>query len=110
MAKTKEVKNKDVEDNKVLAALSYIFILCLIPLLVKKDSEFAQFHAKQGLILVICWFIIWVVLVIPVLGWLVNFFGTIILVILSLMGIVNALAGKKWEMPFLGKYADKIKI
>jgi len=107
MAKTKET-NKDVEDNKVLAAISYIFILCLIPLLTKKDSPYVQFHAKQGLILVVCWFIIWVVMIIPVLGWLVNFIGTILLVILSIMGIINALAGKKWELPYLGKYAEKI--
>ncbi|MFH1173193.1 MAG: DUF4870 domain-containing protein [bacterium] len=110
MAKTKETKNKDVEDNRVLAAISYVFILCLIPLLGKKDSDYVQFHAKQGLVLVIGWFVIWVILIIPVLGWLVNFFGTIILIILSIMGIVNALAGKKWVMPFLGKYADKIKL
>jgi len=99
--------NKDVEENKVMAAISYVFILCLIPLLGKKDSEYAQFHAKQGLILVISWFIIWVV---GAVIWPILFLGNIALAILSIMGIVNALAGKKWEMPFLGKYANKIKI
>lgn len=101
---------KDIDDNKVVAALGYIFILCFLPLLGKKDSEFAQFHAKQGLVLVAGWFIIWLVMIIPFLGWLIGFFGTIILVVLSIMGVVNALAGKYWEMPFLGKYAKKIKL
>ena len=41
----------DVEANKTVAALSYISILFLVPLLGKRDSKFAQFHAKQGLIL-----------------------------------------------------------
>ena len=42
---------KDVADNKAVAALSYISILFLVPLLLKKDSPFAKAHAKQGLIL-----------------------------------------------------------
>ena len=109
MAKTKPT-NKDVEENRVVAAIGYIFILCLIPLLTKKDSAFAQFHAKQGLILVIGWFVIWVIMIIPVLGWIVNFLGSILLVIFSLLGIVNALAGKYWELPWLGKYAKKLNL
>ncbi len=102
-----ETKNKDIEQNKVIAAIGYIFILCLLPLLGKKDSEFAQFHGKQGLVLVICWFVIWVV---GAIIWPIMAIGNIILLVLSIMGIVNALAGKYWEMPFLGKYAKKIKL
>jgi uncharacterized membrane protein len=34
-----------------MAVLSYIGILCLIPLLMKKTSKFAQEHAKQGFVL-----------------------------------------------------------
>ncbi|MFH1226107.1 MAG: DUF4870 domain-containing protein [bacterium] len=102
-----QTKNKDIEDNKIVAAIGYIFILCLLPLLGKKDSEFAQFHAKQGLVLVICWFIIWVV---GAVIWPILAIGNIALLVLSIMGIVNALAGKYWEMPFLGKYAKKIKL
>jgi hypothetical protein len=43
--------SKDAEDNRVMAAIGYLGILFLVPLLVKKDSPFAQFHAKQGLAL-----------------------------------------------------------
>ena len=45
-------------DNKIIAALSYIGILCLIPLLAKKDSKFAQEHGKQGLIMLIAWIVL----------------------------------------------------
>lgn len=45
--------DKDIEANKTLAALSYAWILCLVPLLGRRDSKFAQFHAKQGLVLFI---------------------------------------------------------
>lgn len=43
----------DVESNKVMAVLSYLGILVLIPLLGAKNSPFARFHTNQGLILCI---------------------------------------------------------
>jgi len=101
---------KDVEDNKVVAAIGYIGILCLIPLLLKPKSAFAKFHGKQGLILVVAWVINFFIGIIPVLGWLLAFIGTIALIILSLLGIIKALAGEYWQMPYLSDYAEKIKL
>ena len=102
--------DKDAEDNKIIAAVGYIWLLCLVPLFGKKGSKFAQFHAKQGLVLLIGWFALWVVGWVPVLGWLVLAFGSIAIIVLSVLGILNALQGNYWEMPFLGKYAKKINI
>jgi hypothetical protein len=48
---------KDIQDNKAITYLSYIGLLFLVPMLAKKESKFAMFHAKQGLILTIGWFI-----------------------------------------------------
>ena len=45
--------DQDVENNKVIAAIGYIWILCLVPLFLRRRSAFAQFHAKQGLVLFI---------------------------------------------------------
>ena len=103
-------KKKDIEENKLIAAIGYIGILCLVPLLGKKDSEFAQFHGKQGLILTICWIIIFLIGIIPILGWLISFLGTIALLALSIMGILKSLAGEYWELPYLGQYSKKIKL
>lgn len=104
-------KKDAVQEERVIAALSYIWVLCLIPLLVKKDSEYAQFHAKQGLVLFIGSFAVMVLGMIPILGWLIILpLGWLAIVILSVLGIVNALQGKKWEMPYLGKYAAKIHL
>jgi uncharacterized membrane protein len=103
-------KDKDIEENKVIAAIGYIGILCLIPLLAKKESKFAQFHGKQGLVLFIAWIIIWVINIIPVLGWIISFVCSVLLLVLSIMGLINALSGKYWKLPFLGEYAEKIKL
>lgn len=97
------------EDKNLIAILSYLGILFLIPLLAVKDSKFVQFHAKQGLVLFIAeiatLFIAWI----PILGWIAGFFLWIIWFIFSIMGIVNVLAGKEKPIPWIGGLADKFK-
>lgn len=106
-----EIKKNDAQDEKVMAAIAYIWVLCFIPLLTKKNSEFCQFHAKQGLLLFIGSFAVMILGMIPVLGWFIVLpFGWLIIVVFSILGIINALSGKKWEMPYLGKYAAKINL
>jgi len=100
----------DIEKNKGMAVLSYIWILCLIPLLAAKESKFAQFHAKQGLVLFLTWVVLGILYAIPVINVVMIFVGWIIgllILILAIMGIVNALGGKYWKMPVLGGFAEK---
>lgn len=101
----------DIEKNKGMAALSYLWILVLVPLLTAKDSKFAKHHAKQGLVLliaeVIFGFVGWILAMIPVLGWLIFAAIQIYFLVMVIMGLVNALNGKYWKMPLLGQFADK---
>lgn len=102
----------DVEKNKGMAVLSYIGILCLIPLLAAKESKFAQFHAKQGLVLFLAEVLLGILYAIPFLNVVMLFVGWILyilLLVLAIMGIVNALGGKFWKMPVLGGLAEKFK-
>ena len=101
-----KLDRKDINSNKVIAALSYVWILCLIPLFLKRKSKFAQFHAKQGLVLFILELILSLIFWIPIIGWALF----IIVIILSLLGIKNALDGKYWEMPVIGKYSKKFNL
>jgi len=98
--------DRDIEDNKVLAAIGYIWILCLVPLFLKRHSKFCQFHAKQGLILFIVEIFGWLIFWLPLIGWIIG----ILILIFAALGIMNALQGKYWEMPILGKYAQKINL
>ncbi len=93
-------------EEKNIAVLSYLFLLFLVPLLLKRDSEFAQFHAKQGLVLAIAWFVVMIFGMIPFIGMLLWLFC----LVLSIIGIVNALSGQKKPLPIIGKYADNFKI
>ena len=101
---------KDIEENKVLAAIGYISILCLIPLLLKPKSDYAKFHGKQGLILFIGGIINMLISAIPVLGWILGFIGFVAILVLSIIGILKSLKGEYWEMPYLAEYAEKINI
>ena len=110
METEKKSANKNIDDDKVIAAIGYLGILCLVPLLAKKDSEFAMHHGKNGLVLLITWLILWVGNIIPLLGQLIWFLGSIVLLVMVIIGISKALSGEKWEMPVLGQYTDKIKL
>ncbi len=94
---------KDIEDNKVVAAIGYLWILFLVPLLLKKESPFAQFHAKQGLVLCIAAIVF---SVIPFLGWLAN----LALFVVAIMAIIKTLSGEAWEIPFVKDMVKKINI
>jgi len=110
MPEKKQVPD-EVQEKRVIAAMSYIWILCLIPLLTRRNDQFCQFHGKQGLVLFIGSFGVMILGMIPVLGWLIILpLGCIVIVILSILGIINALQGKKWKMPFIGQYAEKINL
>lgn len=102
--------SKDIEENKAIAAISYIGPLCLIPLLAKKDSAFAQYHAKQGLILFIAEVILSFLYGIPFIGWfLIAPLGGLFTFILFIIGLLNALGGKTKPLPLIGDFADKLK-
>src|SRR4030042_3154861 len=85
-------------DDKIIAAISYIWILFFIPLFLKKDSQFCQFHAKQGLVLFVASILLWIINVIPFLGQIIFFFGGITLLILAILGFINAFQGRKWVL------------
>ncbi|EKE25110.1 MAG: hypothetical protein ACD_5C00290G0001 [uncultured bacterium] len=99
---TKGTLDKDKsEGNKLWAILCYLGVLVVIPFLLKKDSEFVQFHVKQGLVLLA--------------GWVLAFlpFGpilAIILIVLSIVGIVNVLSGDMKKLPLTGELAEKISL
>lgn len=95
-------EDKDIKENKLWAFLSYLGLLCLVPLLAKKDSKFAQFHAKQGLVLAIGEFFIWI----PFLGWILGIF----ILVLWIIGLMNVSSGKMKPLPLVGEMAAKMNI
>jgi len=104
--------SSDIEENKLVAFLAYFWILCLIPLLLKKDSPFAQFHGKQGLSLAIVEtlfsFFVWILFLIPAIGWLLALIGYAVIFVFWLLGIINVLSGKMEKLPLIGEIGEMI--
>ena len=98
--------DNDIEKNKTVAALSYAWILFLVPLLSKRHSKFAQFHAKQGLVLFV------IKLAAGLFMWF-PFFGQLLmlaLVVVSVMGIIKTLNGEWWKMPYIYDWSKKFNL
>lgn len=98
----------DVEENKAIAAIGYLGILFLVPLLAKPNSPFAQYHARQGIALCVAAVAMSIITPIPIIGWIIGPIGGILVFILFIMGLVNALGGKMVPLPVIGKYAEKV--
>jgi len=101
----------NASNDRLMAAIGYVGILCLIPLVFARQSPFAQEHAKQGLVLAIIGIVIqmlsstmWRA---PFGGLLVSLVGLGILVV-SIMGILKAFRGEKFEIQYISDWARKI--
>lgn len=102
----------DIEQNKVLAILAYIIFL--VPLLVAKDSQFAKYHTNQGLVLFLfalasgigMSILNFILDFVPVIGWIMqvtlNFILPFLIIILAIIGIINAANGKAKPLPIIG--------
>lgn len=105
----------DVEKNKLMAVLSYLGILVVIPIIVAPDSKFVRYHANQGLLLLVTSAVYGVItrILTLVVGW-IPVVGAIILMLFSLiglvifvfaiLGIINAIQGNAKELPIIGSY------
>lgn len=97
---------KDIAENKVVAALSYLGILFLAPLLLKKESKYSQFHAKQGIVLFIGFLIGSFFFWIPIIGWAVGVF----LLVVDILALVKTLNGEAWEIPVVKDVVKSLNI
>lgn len=98
---------KEVLEGKIFAILSYLSILCIIPLVFKKDNQFALSHGKQGLVLFVGEVAVFIVSVL--FEWIFRPF-IFIFGVLSLWGLIWALKGEYVKLPVISNIADKITL
>jgi uncharacterized membrane protein len=114
----------DIEENKFIAALSYLGIPALITWFAAPKSKYARFHARQGLNLlavmviytIACFFLrfIKVTKITHIMGQTYHYKDTpeiltiilllvcIPIAVLSIIGFVNAIMGRAKKLPVLG--------
>ena len=94
---TPEQQN-DIEQNKDVAAMSYLWILSVVVLYARRDSPFIQYHARQGLWLFLVSIPVWII---PGIGHYLEFFVLAGMII----GFLNAAQGRSHDVPVVGQLA-----
>jgi len=107
-------RNYDIQDinaNKLMGILAYLWILFLVPIFTARQSKFAMFHVEQAITLFIgatvFGVITGIVCGVGILSFILGpIFGLISLVflVLAIIGIVNAANGQAKELPLVGKF------
>lgn len=94
----------DSDKNKAAGILAYIIFF--LPLIMAPKSKFAKYHANQGLLLLILALAVNIVgWIIPVVGpLLIQPIGTLAIMILWIIGVLNAVNGRMKPLPFIGQY------
>ena len=100
-------ESSEINEGKIFALIGYLWIFCVIPLILKKDNAFVLNHSRQGLVIFIG--VVGVFVLSIVFDWLLRP-GLFIFGVLSLWGIIVALAGKDLCIPFIRDYADRIDL
>jgi Predicted membrane protein len=104
---TNQFNKADIEQNKVMAILAYFGVLFIVPLLAAPNSQYAKFHANQGLVLFISEIIVGIAssiltAIIWIIGPLVGSLLGLVIFILAVIGIINASQGNAKELPIIG--------
>ncbi len=108
-----QFERADIQNNKIMAALAYMGLLVLIPVFAAKESKFARYHARQGLILLIAEVIFSVCycvfsFVVLSISWRLYFIVRIVgmlsyaFLVLAVIGISNAVSGRVKRLPVIG--------
>lgn len=100
----------DISSGKNIAIIAYITLIGLIIAFVmnndKKDA-FASYHIRQSLGLMCAGIALSIFSPIPFLGWAVAVFGSLFILVLWVIGLLNAVNGKQAPVPVLGEYFEK---
>jgi uncharacterized membrane protein len=88
-------EQRDIRLNKDAAAFSYVWIMSVAIYASKRDSKFAQYHSKQGMIL----------FVLSIIAAIIPWVGKYLLVVVvagMLLGFINAAQGRYSDVPIVG--------
>ena len=97
----------------LMIVLSYLWILCLVPLLVEKDDREVQWHAKHGLIITVAELFLQIILYVvssTLIGCVFAIFIPLVFLALAcvrLYCIVKGVGGERVTLPLITQYADK---
>ena len=94
--------------SRLLAIMSYLGVLSLVPLVMNRDDSYVQFHARQGVVLWMWEVLAIYTLLVPAVGSFFFRFSSIACLVLSVIGVLSVLLGRAWKFPIIGEWAARL--
>ncbi len=107
-------------NRNLMIALSYLWLLAIVPLVAEKEDKEVQWHAKHGLVLMVAEIILWIALTIfstLVAAVTAGFGGCLYAIFLPLLSlailvfhilcIVKGINGERLLVPGISQFADR---
>lgn len=98
----------ETRKTRLLAAMSYLSILCLLPLVFGDGRPFIHFHARQGLVLWVWTLISIFALALGEIGGFFLTFSMGVITVFSLIGLVSVGFNRCWRLPVIAILAEKL--
>ena len=92
---------------KLTAAMSYLGVLCFIPILFSHGDPFIRFHSRQGLVIFLWGVATLILMPLPIGPALLNF-STAGVLMFSLLGLMSVTIGRAWRLPLVYELAAKL--
>jgi uncharacterized membrane protein len=101
-------------NRSVMIVLAYLWILSLVPLLVEKNDQEVQWHAKNGIVFMVAEIAFWIVFNIVVymmpFGCVFGLIGPLValaFLAVHIVAIIKGLNGQRLVIPTLSEYASR---
>jgi uncharacterized membrane protein len=101
-------------NRNVMIALSYLWILAVVPLIVEKDDAEVQWHAKHGLVLLVVEIILYAILavvsMVPVIGCVAVFLPFVVFLgflVVRILCITKGINGERFTLPVVSDFANR---
>lgn len=101
-----------------MVVLSYLWILALIPLLTKKEDREVQWHAKNGLAILVAEVAVWLLFFVIGMFMPSDMLGCglatiqcvvwIAFLVVRIIAIVKGVSGQRFRLPLVSDFADKM--
>lgn len=113
---SKKNNNSSDMDPKVKAFITTFFSIIgfIIALVSWRDDKYVMYYAKQSLVLFVIWIIVAIIgslfIIIPFIGWFIVWGLNILVLVLWIFTWINALSGKKKEVPLVSNFTSKFEL
>lgn len=106
-----QMSMKELQDGKVFAILCYALSIICIPFwllpIIMRNNAFSLYHSKQVLMLWLVGVATGAVAWVPCAGWILAIVVFIGLLVLNVIGLLNAVGERCRPLPVVGKLADQ---